>query len=258
MFQRLRTLLRGFVSLFITGLEQANPKALIEAERENLRKQIARFNDSLSSHAGFCERLMRQIKAQEAQERELAAKAAAHLKAGNREMAGQYALQLKTLKEQLEENRGQLQDAEKTYQNLLKAREVSVREASEKIEKLKRLISETEMLEAQAELQEMASSMIGSIGGSGDTLNRVEEYLNERRDKAAGRARVAKGSLDMTEVSIKDEEQKALADQALAEFASAYGMEMPAATGQAAPAASEAAAPATPAKAKEMGPSSGS
>ena len=25
------------------------------------------------------------------------------------------------------------------------------------------------------------------MGGSGDTLNRVEEYLNERRDKAAGR-----------------------------------------------------------------------
>jgi hypothetical protein len=132
---------------------------------------------------------------------------------------------------------------------------VSVREASEKIEKLKRLISETEMLEAQAELQEMASSMIGSIGGSGDTLNRVEEYLNERRDKAAGRARVAKGALDMTEVSIKDEEQKALADQALAEFASAYGMELPAASAQGAPAASEAAAPAAPAKAKEMGPS---
>jgi phage shock protein A len=253
MFRRLKTLIRGFLSLFITGLEKANPQALIEAERENLRQQISRFNESLAQHAGFCERLMRQVKSQEAQERELAAKAAAHLKAGNRDLAGQYALQLKTLKEQLEENRGQLEDSEKTYQNLLKAREVSVREASEKIEKLRRLISETEMLEAQAELQEMASSMIGSIGGAGDTLNRVEEYLNERRDKAAGRARVAKGALDMTDVSIKEEEQKALADQALTEFASAYGLEMPAA----APAtASPAAAPAAPPKAKEMGPSS--
>src|SRR5436309_14187354 len=101
MFGRLRTLFRGFLSLFITGLERGNPKVLIEAERENLRRQIARFNEHLASHGGFCERLMRQIKAQEAQERELAAKAAAHLKAGNRELAGQYALQLKTLKEQL-------------------------------------------------------------------------------------------------------------------------------------------------------------
>src|SRR4030095_10485826 len=120
MFGRLRTLLRGFLSLFITGLEKANPKILIEAERENLRQQIARFNENLAAHAGFCERLMRQIKAQEVQERELAAKAASHLKAGNRELAGQYALQLKTLKEQLEENRRPLGEAEERHQDLVR------------------------------------------------------------------------------------------------------------------------------------------
>ncbi len=256
MWRRLKTLIRGFLSLFVTGLEKASPRALIEAEKETLRAQIARFNENLAQHAGFCERLMRQIKTLEAQERELAAKAAAHLKAGNREVAGQYALQLQTAKGQLEENRGQLEDAEKTYQNLIQAREVTVREAKAKIEKLQLLLTETEMLEAQAELQEMASGMIGSIGGTGDTLNRVEEYLNERRDKAAGRARVAAGAMDMTEVKIKEEEQRALADQALAEFASTYGIEMP--PPQAATEASGAATPRAPAPVKEMGPPSGS
>jgi phage shock protein A len=251
MFQRLKTLLRGFIGLFVTGVEKANPRALIEAEKETLRVQIARFNENLAQHAGFCERLIRQLKTLEAQEKEFAAKAAAHLKAGNREVAGQYALQLKNVKAQLEENRGQLADAEKTYQNLVRARDVTVREAKTKIEKLQIMLTETQMLEAQAELQEMASGMISSIGGTGDTLNRVEEYLNERRDQAAGRARVAKGSIDITEVDLKDEEQKALADQALVEFASAYGLEMPA------PQAAEASgAAATPPRApiKEMGP----
>ena len=250
MWERIRTLFRGFLSLFVTGLEKANPKALIEAEKENLRAQIARFNENLAQHAGFCERLMRQIKQLEAQEKELVAKAAANLKVGNRDAAGQYALQLQTVKAQLEENRGQLGEAEKTYQNLLTARDVTVREAKAKIQKLERMLSETEMLEAQAELQEMASGMISSVGGAGDTLNRVEEYLNERRDKAAGRARVAAGSVDLGDVQVKVEEQKALADQALTEFASAYGLEMPAAE----PAASSPAAPA-PTPVKEMGPS---
>lgn len=251
MWARIKTLFRGFLSLFVTGLEKANPKALIEAEKENLRAQIARFNENLAQHAGFCERLMRQIKQLEAQEKELVAKAAANLKVGNRDAAGQYALQLQTVKAQLEENRGQLVEAEKTYQNLLAARDVTVREAKNKIQKLERMLSETEMLEAQAELQEMASGMISSIGGAGDTLNRVEEYLNERRDQAAGRARVASGSMDMGDVQVKVEEQKALADQALAEFASAYGIEMPA------PEKAAAAAPAAPAPTpiKEMGPS---
>lgn len=248
MFRRIGNLIRGFLSLFISGLERANPKALIEAEKENLRKQIARFNDNLATHAGFCERLIRQIKSLEAQERDLAAKAAANLKVGNRNAAGQYALQLKTVKEQLEENRRQLEAAEETYKKLVQARDVSVREAQGKIEQLKRMLSETEMLEAQAELQEMAKGMISSIGGAGDTLNRVEEYLSERRDKAAGRARVAASSIDASQVQLLEAEQQALADQALTEFAAAYGLEMP---GTAAPQAE--AAPAAP-PARDMGP----
>jgi phage shock protein A len=113
--------------------------------------------------------------------------------------------------------------ADETYKKLLKTRDVAVSEAQAKIEKLKRLISETEMAEAQAELQEMAKGMVTSIGGSGDTLNRVEEYLNERRDKAAGRARVAATTLDTKDFELKESEQTALADQALAEFEMAYG-----------------------------------
>lgn len=254
MFARLGNLIRGFLSLFISGLEKANPKALIEAEKENLRKQIARFNDNLATHAGFVESLMRQIKNQEKQEQELAAKAAAHLKLNHRKTAGQYALQLKGVREQLEENRSQLEQAEATYKQLVKARDVSVREAKTKIESLKRMLTETEMLEAQAELQEMAQGMITSIGGSGDTLNRVEEYLSERRDKAAGRARVAAGVIDTSDVELMEAEQEAMADQALAEFAAAYGLEMPA--GEAAPAAADADGETEEAPpVKDMGPS---
>ena len=247
MFSRIANLFRGFLGLFISGLERQNHKALIEAEKENLRQQIARFNENLAGHAGFCERLLRQVKNLESQERELAAKAAANLKVGNRNAAGQYALQLKTVKEQLEENRQQLEAAEQTYKKLVQARDVAVRDAQNKIEKLKRLMSETEMLEAQAELQEMANGMISSIGGSGDTLNRVEEYLTERRDKAAGKARVAASTIDASKVELMEAEQQALADAALTEFAAAYGIDMPAEK------AAEGASPAPPA-AKEMGP----
>ena len=249
MWSRISNLFKGFLSLFISGIERQNPRALIEAEKENLRIQIARFNDNLANHAGFCERLLRQVKNLEVQERELAAKAAANLKVGNRNAAGQYALQLKTVKDQLEENRGQLTAAEETYKKLVKARNVSVSEAQAKIDGLKRMISETEMLEAQAELQEMATGMISSIGGSGDTLNRVEEYLSERRDKAAGRARVAASTIDTTKVELLEAEQQALADAALTEFAAAYGLEAPPEPEKAA----EGATPAPPA-AKEMGP----
>ncbi len=51
MFARLANLIRGFFGLFVSGLENKNPEALLENEKENLRKQIAKYNQGLASHA---------------------------------------------------------------------------------------------------------------------------------------------------------------------------------------------------------------
>lgn len=248
MFSRLMNLIRGFFSLFIKGLESSNPAAMIEAEKENLRKQIARFNESLANHAAFVERLARQVKNLSAQEKELTAKIAANLKAGNRGAAGQLALTLQRIKGQLTENKEQLEMSDKTFRDLEKSRDVSVREAQMKIEKLQNMLSETEMLRAQAELQSMASDMISSIGSSGDTLKHAEEILTEQRDKEAGRVRVTKSGIDTSGIQLKENEQAALGDQALAEFEAAYGLSS---SGDAA----QTIAP-PPISEKEMGPRS--
>lgn len=226
MFTRLMNLIRGFFGLFISGLEAKNPHALIEVEKENLRKQIARFNENLANHAAFTERLIRQVKNLSVKEKELTAKIAANIKAGNRAVAGQLALQLQTVKQQLEENQQQMEIAEKTFKDLEKSRDISIREAQGKIEKLQQLVSEAEMMEAQAELQEMAKGMISGIGTTGDTIARVSELVQERRDKAAGKARVASGSIDTSSIELKASEQEALGEQALAEFATMYGLDL--------------------------------
>lgn len=224
MFHRISNLFKGFLSLFISGIEKQNPEALLEVERENLRKQIANYNQGLASHAGLCERLMGQVKRLESEERDLRAKATAQLRAGNKEAAGQYALRLQTVQRELSENRAQAGDAEKTYQELVRAREVSIKAAQKKIEDLKYALSDLKIKRATAELTEMASGMISEIGGSGDTLNRLHTMVEEERQKASGRARVAKDSLDTSGIVMKEAEQRALEDQALADFAALEGI----------------------------------
>lgn len=224
MFSRMINLFKGFLGLFISGIERKNPEALLELEKENLREQVAKYNQGLASHAGLCERLMAQVKKLEAEERDLRAKTGAHLRAGNREAAGQYAMRLQTVQRELAENRTQLEQAESTYQNLLKARDVAINAARAKIENLKASITDMKMKQAMAELHEMSAGMISTIGGSGDTLDRLTEMVHEERDKAAGRARVARDSIDFSGIQIKEAEQKALADQALADFAAQEGI----------------------------------
>ena len=224
MFKRIFNVFRGFVGLFVGGIERRNPEALLEVERENLRKQISQYNQGLAEHAGLCERLMSQVKKLEIEENDLRAKTSANLRAGNKDSAGQYALRLQTVSSQLKENRAQAESAEKTYQELVRAREVSVRAAQSKIEALKYNLSDLKIKNATAELNEMAAGMIQQIGGSGDTLGRLSEMVEEDRQRAAGRARVAHDSLDTSDIHMKEAEQKALADQALADFAAKEGI----------------------------------
>jgi hypothetical protein len=75
MFQRLINLFRGFLGLFISGMERTNPEALLEVEKENLREQISKYNDGLASHAALCERLMSRPAVRE-RERDLRARPA--------------------------------------------------------------------------------------------------------------------------------------------------------------------------------------
>lgn len=247
MFRRIANLFRGFIGLFVSGLERQNPEALLEVEKENLRKQIANYNQGLAAHAGLCERLMTQVKKLASDERDLRAKATANLRAGNRDAASQYALRLQTVQRELEENRTQLGQAETTYKELIKARDVSVRAAQTKIESLKSSLDDLKIKRATAELTEMASGMISTIGGSGDTLGRLHGMVEEEREKASGRARVARDSLHTGDIAIKESEQNALAEQALADFAAKEGIALE-------PSSSSSGTKSTDAPSKTLGP----
>ena len=226
MFKRITNLIKGFVGLFIGGIEKRNPEALLNVEKENLRKQISEFNKGLATHAALVEKLISQTKKLDKEETELRAKTTAHLKAGNRQMAGELAVKLQSVDKEHDEMLTQLEGAESRYKELVKARDVSVKSAKQKIESLSRDIDDMKVNKAMAELNEMSSGMVASMGGSGDTLNRLEEMVSDERNKAAGRARVARDSVDMSDIHMQAAEQDALADMALADFAAAEGIEL--------------------------------
>lgn len=226
MFKRIGNLFRGFIGLFIGGIEKRNPEALLDVEKENLRKQISEFNKGLATNAALVEKLISQTKKLNKEEKELRAKTTAHLKAGNRAVAGELAVKLKNVDSEHDEMLTQLEGAEARYKELVTARDISVKSAKKKIESLARDIDDMKVNRTMAELNEMASGMVTSIGGSGDTLNRLEEMVSDERDKAAGRARVARDSMDMSDINIQAAEQDALAEMALADFAAAEGIEL--------------------------------
>ena len=238
---RLSRLIRGFFGLFISGLEERNPEALMEAARQEFRNKMAQYNLALAQMAGVAERLKNQIKGKTARAQELERRILANHSAGNMELAGALARELQDLKADLTTDTGELQETENAYQNNLRQAKLVQKEFEDKVNKLQKQLSQVKIKEAQAEAAAALSSVAFKVGDLGDSMKTVEEVLAKRYEKSAGKARVAADLVNMEQIQEKENERKALEQAALAEFLASQGIQ--------ATAGSEASA-----TAKEIGP----
>lgn len=243
MFSRIGRLLRGFLGLFISGIEEANPEALMQAAREEFRQKMTQYNLALAKMAGVAERLKGQVKSKAGRATELERRILANHQAGNLELAGVLARELQELKGDLTVDTQELQETEEAYQVNLRQAKIAQQEFGDKVRKLEKQLSQVQIKEAQAEAATALSSVAFKVGDLGDTMKTVEEILEKRYEKSAGKARVARDMVDIQAVQEKEGERKALEQAALAEFLASQGI-------QATPAST--AAQASPAK--EMGP----
>ena len=242
MFSRIGRLFRGFVGLFISGLEERNPEALMESARQEFRQKMTQYNLALAKMAGVAERLKSQVKGKAARAQDLERRVLANHAAGNSELAGTLARELQELKADLTVDTQELQETEEAYQANLRQAKVAQQEFQDKIGRLEKQLSQVKVKEAQAEAATALSSVAFKVGDLGDTMKTVEDVLQKRYEVSAGKARVARDIVDMDAIQEKESERKALEQAALAEFLASQGM-------QATPAASTP----TPAV-KEMGP----
>src|SRR5262249_30206930 len=148
---RLGRLFRGFLGLFISGLEERNPEALMEAARQEVRNQMAQYNMALAQMAGAAERLKSQIKGKTAPAQEPARPILANHQAGNMDLAGSLARELQELKADLVTDTNELQETENAYQANLRQAKVSQREFEDRINQLQKQPSQVKIKEAQAE-----------------------------------------------------------------------------------------------------------
>ena len=200
--------IHGVASKLVSMFERKNPEALLELERENLRKLVGRFNEGLVSHATLSERLKIQVSRAEAKVIDITARMQALVKVGEMKPAARYALQLKEVSARLAEDRMQLTAVEGTYQQLVQTRDVAIDETRAKIEKLRWQIGDLKVNRAMADLQNMAATMVGNLGTPGDSLNRLEEMVGEEREKAMARTRVAGSNTSSTDFAAREVEQE--------------------------------------------------
>jgi len=244
LFARIGRLFSGFLSLFISGIEESNPEALMEAARQEFRQKMTNYNLALARMAGVAERLKGQVKMKASRAQDLERRILANHRAGNMELAGSLARELQELKADLTTDTSELTETEEAYQANLRQAKVAQKDFEEKIRRLETQLSQVKIKEAQAEAATALSSVAFNVGDLGDTMKTVEEVLQKRYEVSAGKARVAKDMVNMEHVQEKENERKALEQNALAEFLASQGI-------------STAPATEAPASQKEIGPKEG-
>ncbi|MBN1551744.1 PspA/IM30 family protein [bacterium] len=218
MFKRFINLLKGFFHSLLSDAESSNPRALLELEKENLRKQIVRYNEALVNQAVTIEKRIKRLNEMDKSEREIAGKIKLLLNADERESAGKLALKLQTLQKSMEDARQELAELQHNYKSNIEMRNKSIQEAKEKIERLKAKISETEFAEIKADMQEMVSGLSTQPHGMTDNLSRIEEILYDRHQKAKGRIKVSQDVNESLDTEAEKKVETLAAEQALLAF----------------------------------------
>ncbi len=227
---------------------EADPIAQMQYEYDLAVEQLKEGRQGLEQYRGLVERVSRQVKDGEAQVNKLTAQAKAYLKAGDRETAGSFALQLTKAKTQLEENKQQLAMHEQAYQNNLKKIQYANKKLVEVKDKIQKYDADLKMSAAEAEVAKLTQSFNMDVTTD---FGQLEDVIQRKIDANRGKARVASdlSTEGIDKIQAEERMEKSMADDALKDLEVELGMRAPETTPVVAqqkdlgPAAEETAAP---------------
>jgi len=205
---------------------EADPVAQMRYEYDRAVEQLKEGRGGLEQYRGLVERVTRQAQTNRSHVQKLEAETKAYLKAGDRETAAKFALELQKAKEQLAANEQQLQMHETAYGNNLK----KIQHANEKLielrEKIQKYDAELKMSAAEAEIAKLSETFDMNLTTD---FGEIESVIQQKIDQNRGKVRVAADLSERGIAEIKAEErmQGQLAEEALRSFEAELGLKSP-------------------------------
>lgn len=202
------------VANFFRGID---PIAEMQYECDRAADQMKEGRQGLEQYRGLVERVTRQVVDSRKHVADLGVKVRTYLANGDREMAGQFALELKKADTQLAENDAQLKLHETAYENNL----FKVKHASKKVAEVRERIAQYDatlkLSRTEAEISKLAQSLQFDVTTD---FGQVEQLVQERIDENRAAVRVAAdlSSDGMDDIRRDQEIEKSQAEDALKQF----------------------------------------
>ena len=205
---------------------EADPIAQMQYEHDLAVEQLKEGRKGLEMYRGLVERVTRQAAASKAHVQKLEAEVKAYLKAGERETAAKFALELQKAKKELAQHEEQLQMHETAYDNNLKKIKHAGHKLAEVRERIQKYDAELKMSAAEAEIAALAETFELNVTTD---FGQLEQVIQQKIDRNRGKARVAAdlSTQGLADIEAEERMEKVMAEEALSQFEAELGLRSP-------------------------------
>lgn len=198
-----------------------DPIAIMQLEYDKATAQLKEGREGLEQYRALVERVSRQVATGEQRVQQLTSKIKAYLKMGDRQTAGQLAIELQQAKNELAENQSQLSMHEAAYQNNVEKIKFATKQLAKVREKIQKYQADLKMSQAEAELARLSQTFNFDVTTD---FGQVEQLIQEKIDLNRAKVRVA---ADMSEQGLdKIKAEKALEQAQAEDLLSKFEVEM--------------------------------
>lgn len=226
-FARLGRLFRGFLSLFVSGMEEQNPKLLLEDLKNQLNQAKIKYNTTTANIIAREKVAAAKLKSAQKEVDDVRRLIQEAKRQNNRELALQLLIQEENLT-------GSLQTTQAAYDSIKAEADHARREFDTFQSEMYQKLSQIEQLKTQADLADLKRDMNslrsnyqteGGAGKLNETMKRTEEIIQGRLAKEEAVAELGKNSVDS---QIRDLRASANRSRAEERLAALFGDETPA------------------------------
>lgn len=205
---------------------EADPIAQMRYEYDRSVEQLKEGRQGLEMYRALVEKVTRQVKANEAHVQKLEAQAKAYLKAGDRETASKFALELEKARGEMAQNNEQLKLHESAYENNLKKIQHAGKRLADVRSRIDRQEADLKMSEAEAEVAKLAEQFNFNVTTD---FGQLDEVLQRRidRNRAAVRVSADMSSEGLASIEAEQRMESQMGEDALKRLEAEMGIRTP-------------------------------
>jgi phage shock protein A len=218
MFQRLARLIRGFFGLFISGLEEKNPKAMLEDLKNQMNAAKVRYNTTTANIIAREKVAASKLKAAEKELADCQRLIQEAKRQNDRELALQLLIKEETLMAQLETTRQAYEAIKAEADNARREFENFQNEMFQKMAQIEQLKAQADLASLKKEMNTLRSQYTTDSGAGkiNEGLRQAEEIIQQNLAKEEAVSELGNNSIDAKMRNLQASATRSRAEEKLA------------------------------------------